>query len=73
MDAFHTIQEARKGASMSIGQISTVHMYTHVFVNGLVLTMRSQFKANSVGTNNELLCRPENALSSRLRFLRQSV
>lgn len=29
MDTFHTIQGARKGASTSIGQISTVHMCTH--------------------------------------------
>lgn len=63
MDTFHTTQGARKGASTSIDQISTVHMCTHVFVNGPVLTMRRQFKANSVGTNNELLCRPENAAS----------
>lgn len=41
-----------------------MHMCTHMFANGDVLTIRRQFKVNLVDTNNELLYRSENAFSS---------
>lgn len=62
--SFRTIQAVRKGALMSIDQVNTVHVCTHMFANGRVLTTRRQFKVNPMDTNNELLYRSENAFSA---------